>query len=157
MKMPCLKDAFFYTVYMAQKQSQNHLLLAITSPFSSFCCYFNLTTKISHNYVSSRIIRVHYWKRKHPGKKKQNKTKLPLPPQFFKLSSYLAESCPRDKAIVRSSTCWPWTEYITSVTFRKLLSKTERKVLIAPSSECLFTTLSCWTKKRNARLQYFHS
>lgn len=101
---------FLYCLH-GSKQFQNHLVLIITSPFSS--C-FNLTTKTSHNHVSPGIIRVHYWKRKHCRGKKPNPTtnqdKAPSSISIFKLCSYLAESCPRNKAILRSSICWPWTE-----------------------------------------------
>lgn len=162
MKILCLKHAFSYIVYMAQKQSQNHLLLAITSCFSSCCCYFNLTTKTSHNHVSSRITRVHFWKKKkkHPEKPPNHnnnktpqqtnpttKTKLPLPSQFLNCVHTLQNLVQGIRPSWDPPLVGPEQNKLNSVMFRKLLSKAERKVLIALSSECLFTPLSCWTKK----------
>lgn len=163
MKILCLKHAFSYIVYMTQKQSQNHLLLAITSRFSSCCCYFNLTTKTSHNHVSSRITRVHFWKKKkHPEKTQtttnpppppnkqtpqQTKTKLPLPSQFLNCVHTLQNLVQGIRPSWDPPLVGPEQNKLTSVIFRKLLSKAERKVLIALNSECLFTPLSCWTKK----------
>lgn len=78
-------NMLFSCVNYIGKQSQNHLLLATTRFFFSFYCYFNLTTQTFHNHLISRIIRVHYWKRKHPGEKTNNK-QTPWQSSLFHLS-----------------------------------------------------------------------
>lgn len=82
---------------------------------------------------------------------KTNTQKNPL--NFFSsVSSYLTESCPRNKAIMRSSTCWPWTEYIN---FSQNPYSTERKY----SSKSWVLTLplqgSGLRRKIKGRLLYF--
>lgn len=145
MKRLCFKDAFFYSLH-GSKAISNSSAPCYYKPFSCCCSYFNR--------VCYRIIRVYYWKSKHPRRIPQPNTpqKNPnhqtsptrsqdkAPFSFFKLCSYLAESCPRDEAIMSSSTCWPWTEqidfsYVTTVD--KHWASIYNSWLLGPHKNCL--------------------